>query len=163
MVEVVGQAPYSGSGGGGGPVPLSVLDLSPIVSGSSAALAVRHTVDLARQAERFGYARYWIAEHHLTPGVAAAVPEILIGAVAAATTTIRVGSGAVQTGHSSALVIAERSEHWPSCTREGSISALVARVRAAACAHTAAGPRTRPPVRPGGRPRPPAPAGWWAA
>ncbi|WP_322751268.1 MULTISPECIES: MsnO8 family LLM class oxidoreductase [unclassified Frankia] len=91
-----------------GPVPLSVLDLAPLSSGSTAADALRNTIDLARHAERFGYARYWLAEHHLTPGVASAAPAVLIALVADATRTIRVGSGAVQTGHHTPLVIAEQ-------------------------------------------------------
>ncbi|ABW11452.1 luciferase family protein [Parafrankia sp. EAN1pec] len=91
-----------------GSVPLSVLDLAPLPSGSSAADALRNTLDLARQAERFGYARYWLAEHHLTPGVASAAPAVLIALVAAATERIRVGSGAVQTGHDTAVVVAEQ-------------------------------------------------------
>ncbi|WP_131747666.1 MsnO8 family LLM class oxidoreductase [Frankia sp. Cppng1_Ct_nod] len=91
-----------------GPVPLSVLDLAPLSSGTSAADALRNTIDLARHAERFGYARYWLAEHHLTPGVASAAPAVLIALVADATRRIRVGSGAVQTGHHTPLVIAEQ-------------------------------------------------------
>ncbi|SQD94744.1 MULTISPECIES: LLM class flavin-dependent oxidoreductase [unclassified Parafrankia] len=91
-----------------GSVPLSVLDLAPLPSGSSAADALRNTLDLARQAERFGYTRYWLAEHHLTPGVASAAPAVLIALVAAATERIRVGSGAVQTGHDTAVVVAEQ-------------------------------------------------------
>jgi alkanesulfonate monooxygenase SsuD/methylene tetrahydromethanopterin reductase-like flavin-dependent oxidoreductase (luciferase family) len=89
-------------------VPLSLLDLSPIVSGATAGDALRNSIDLARHAEAAGYHRYWIAEHHFTPGVASSAPAILIGQVAAATTTIRVGSGAVQTGHQTALSIVEQ-------------------------------------------------------
>ncbi|MGE7385270.1 LLM class flavin-dependent oxidoreductase [Streptomyces sp. NPDC004126] len=89
------------------PVPLSVLDLAPLASGSTPAQALHRTVDLARHAERLGYARYWIAEHHLTPSVVAAAPVVLMGAVAAATRRIRVGSGAVQTGPRRPVVIAE--------------------------------------------------------
>jgi alkanesulfonate monooxygenase SsuD/methylene tetrahydromethanopterin reductase-like flavin-dependent oxidoreductase (luciferase family) len=89
-------------------VPLSVLDLAPIVSGSTAADALANTVDLARAAERFGYQRYWVAEHHLTRGVASAAPAVLIGMIADATERIRVGSGAAQTGHQTPLVIAEQ-------------------------------------------------------
>ena len=88
-------------------VPLSVLDLSPISAGSTVAQALYNTVDLARAAERAGYRRYWLAEHHLNPGVAGASPPLLIQAVAAATTTIRVGSGAVQTGHRTPLSVVE--------------------------------------------------------
>ena len=90
-----------------GTVPLSVLDLAPISAGSTVAEALRNTVDLARAAERAGYRRYWLAEHHLNPGVAGASPPLLIQAVAQATTTIRVGSGAVQTGHRTPLSVVE--------------------------------------------------------
>ena len=88
-------------------VALSVLDLSPISAGSTVAQALRNTVDLARAAERAGYRRYWLAEHHLNPGVAGASPPLVIQAVAAATTTIRVGSGAVQTGPRTPLSVVE--------------------------------------------------------
>ena len=88
-------------------LPLSILDLAPISAGSTVAEALRNTVDLARAAERAGYRRYWLAEHHLNPGVAGASPPLLIQAVAQATTTIRVGSGAVQTGHRTPLSVVE--------------------------------------------------------
>ena len=87
--------------------PLSVLDLSPVVSGQTAADALRNTLDLAQQAERFGYRRFWLAEHHLAPGVAASSPAVLIAAVAARTSTIRVGSGAVLLGNRTPLEVAE--------------------------------------------------------
>ncbi|MFI7344521.1 LLM class flavin-dependent oxidoreductase [Streptomyces sp. NPDC050085] len=89
------------------PVPLSVLDLVPIPSGSDAAAALRHTVELARAAEEFGYRRYWLAEHHLNPGVAGSVPALVIQAVAQATSRIRVGSGAVLLGHRTPLSVVE--------------------------------------------------------
>ncbi|MFC5749047.1 LLM class flavin-dependent oxidoreductase [Actinomadura rugatobispora] len=89
-------------------IPLSILDLAPIPAGSTVTDALRNTVDLAARAEEFGYRRYWLAEHHLAPGVASAAPQILIGAVAAATERIRVGSGAVQTGHWTPLSIVEQ-------------------------------------------------------
>jgi alkanesulfonate monooxygenase SsuD/methylene tetrahydromethanopterin reductase-like flavin-dependent oxidoreductase (luciferase family) len=79
-------------------VPLSILDLSGLVSGGTAGDALRRTLDLARQAEQFGYHRYWVAEHHLTPGVASSQPALLLGQIAAVTERIRLGSGAVQTG-----------------------------------------------------------------
>ncbi|GAA1847320.1 LLM class flavin-dependent oxidoreductase [Pseudonocardia ailaonensis] len=88
-------------------LPLSVLDLVPISAGSTPAEALRNTLDLARHAERAGYRRFWLAEHHLNPGVAGASPPLLIGAVAQATATIRVGSGAVQTGHRTPLSVVE--------------------------------------------------------
>ncbi|WP_424532155.1 MsnO8 family LLM class oxidoreductase [Sphaerisporangium viridialbum] len=88
--------------------PLSILDLAPIVSGGTAADALRNTIDLARRAEEFGYHRYWLAEHHFTPGVASSAPAVLIALVAAATSRIRVGSGAVQLGHQTAAAVVEQ-------------------------------------------------------
>jgi alkanesulfonate monooxygenase SsuD/methylene tetrahydromethanopterin reductase-like flavin-dependent oxidoreductase (luciferase family) len=88
-------------------VPLSVLDLVPIPAGSSAAAALRNSIDLARQAERLGYARYWLAEHHLNPGVAGTSPAVVLALTAGATSTIRIGSGAVQMGHRTALSTVE--------------------------------------------------------
>jgi alkanesulfonate monooxygenase SsuD/methylene tetrahydromethanopterin reductase-like flavin-dependent oxidoreductase (luciferase family) len=88
-------------------VPLSVLDLVPVSSGSDVAEAVRNTLDLARQAERFGYHRYWFAEHHLNPGVAGASPPVLIALVAGATTRIRLGSAGVQLAHRTPLAVVE--------------------------------------------------------
>jgi alkanesulfonate monooxygenase SsuD/methylene tetrahydromethanopterin reductase-like flavin-dependent oxidoreductase (luciferase family) len=91
----------------GRPVPLSVLDLSPISSGGTPAQALHHTVDLARHAEAAGYARYWLAEHHLATGVAGISPALLIQLVASATERIRVGAGAVQLGHRTPLSVVE--------------------------------------------------------
>jgi alkanesulfonate monooxygenase SsuD/methylene tetrahydromethanopterin reductase-like flavin-dependent oxidoreductase (luciferase family) len=87
---------------------LSVLDLVPISSGSTASQALANTVDLARRAEAAGCARYWVAEHHLNPGVAGTAPPIVMSLVAGATSRIRVGSGAVQTGHQTPLAIVEQ-------------------------------------------------------
>ena len=87
--------------------PLTVLDLVPIPSGSNAAQALRNSIDLAQQAERLGYARYWFAEHHLNPGVAGTSPAVVLALTAAATSTIRLGSGAVQMGHRTALSTVE--------------------------------------------------------
>ena len=87
--------------------PLTVLDLVPISSGSNATQALRNSIDLAQQAERLGYARYWFAEHHLNPGVAGTSPAVVLGLTAAATSTIRLGSGAVQMGHRTALSTVE--------------------------------------------------------
>lgn len=84
-------------------IPLGVLDLVPISTGSTAADALRNSIDLAQRAERFGYARYWFAEHHLNPGVAGTSPAVVLALTAAATSTIRLGSGAVQLGHRTAL------------------------------------------------------------
>jgi len=88
-------------------VTLSVLDQSPIREGGSAAQALRETIDLARACETAGYQRYWVAEHHNTSSFAGSAPEIMIGAIAAATDTIRVGSGGVMLPHYSALKVAE--------------------------------------------------------
>jgi hypothetical protein len=90
------------------PTPLSILDLAPIVSGGSARQALHNSIDLAQRAEAAGYRRFWLAEHHFTPGVASSAPALLIGQVAAATSTIRVGSAAVQTGHQTPLAIVEQ-------------------------------------------------------
>ena len=89
-------------------VPLSVLDLSPIVEGGDAAQALRHTLDLARHAERWGYHRYWLAEHHNMPGIASAATSVVIGHVAGGTTTIRVGAGGIMLPNHSPLAIAEQ-------------------------------------------------------
>ena len=89
-------------------IPLSILDLSPIVEGGDAALALRNTLDLARHAEAWGYRRYWLAEHHNMDGVASSATAVLIGYVAAATTTLRVGSGGVMLPNHAPLVIAEQ-------------------------------------------------------
>jgi alkanesulfonate monooxygenase SsuD/methylene tetrahydromethanopterin reductase-like flavin-dependent oxidoreductase (luciferase family) len=87
-------------------VPLSILDLAPISAGSDAATALRNTIELAQQAEQWGYRRFWIAEHHFG-AVASSAPAVLIGQVAAATNTIRVGSGAVQLSHTTAAAVVE--------------------------------------------------------
>src|SRR5271169_3441981 len=87
--------------------PLNVLDLVPISSRSTAAQALRNSIDLAQHAERLGYGRYWFAEHHLNPGVAGTSPAVLLGLTAAETSTIRLGSGAVQMGHRTALSTVE--------------------------------------------------------
>ncbi len=88
--------------------PLSILDLSPIVEGGDAAEALRHTIDLARHAERWNYHRYWLAEHHNIPSVASAATSVVIGAVAANTATIRVGAGGIMLPNHAPLVIAEQ-------------------------------------------------------
>jgi alkanesulfonate monooxygenase SsuD/methylene tetrahydromethanopterin reductase-like flavin-dependent oxidoreductase (luciferase family) len=87
--------------------PLAVLDLVPISSGSTAGQALRNSIDLAREAERLGYARYWFAEHHLNPGVAGTSPAVVLALTAGATSAIRLGSGAVQMGHRTALSAVE--------------------------------------------------------
>jgi alkanesulfonate monooxygenase SsuD/methylene tetrahydromethanopterin reductase-like flavin-dependent oxidoreductase (luciferase family) len=88
-------------------IPLGVLDLVPISSGSTATEALHNTIDLARRAEDLGYARYWFAEHHLNPGVAGTSPAVVLALTASATSTIRIGSGAVQLGHRTALSTVE--------------------------------------------------------
>ncbi|MGH6910382.1 MAG: LLM class flavin-dependent oxidoreductase [Phenylobacterium sp.] len=89
-------------------VPLSVLDLSPILEGSDAGQSMRNSLDLARQAERLGYRRFWLAEHHNMPGVASAATAVVIAHVAAGTSTIRVGAGGVMLPNHAPLVIAEQ-------------------------------------------------------
>jgi len=89
-------------------IPLSVLDLSPINQGSDAAQSFRHTLALAQHAERFGYRRYWLAEHHGMPGIGSAATAVLIGHVAGGTSTIRVGAGGIMLPNHSPLVIAEQ-------------------------------------------------------
>ncbi len=89
-------------------IPLSILDLAPIVEGSSAAEALRHSLDLARHAETWGYRRFWLAEHHNMQGVASSATAVLVGHVAAGTQTIRVGSGGVMLPNHAPLVIAEQ-------------------------------------------------------
>ena len=86
---------------------LSVLDQAPIPDGATAADALRQTLALARATEALGYRRYWLAEHHGTRSLAATAPEVLVGAVASATSTIRVGSGGVLLSHYSPLKVAE--------------------------------------------------------
>ncbi|HWN33426.1 MAG TPA: LLM class flavin-dependent oxidoreductase [Pseudonocardia sp.] len=90
------------------PIPLSVLDLSPVPAGGTSTDALRNTVDLAQAAERAGYHRFWVAEHHLAEGVASAAPAVLVALIAGATDRIRVGSGAVQLPNSPALLVAEQ-------------------------------------------------------
>jgi luciferase family oxidoreductase group 1 len=89
-------------------VPLSVLDLSPILEGSDAARSFHNTLDLARHAERLGYRRFWLAEHHNMPGVASAATAVVIGHVAGGTSTIRVGAGGIMLPNHAPLVIAEQ-------------------------------------------------------
>ena len=88
-------------------VPLSVLDLSPIPSGRPASSALHETVRLARAAESFGYQRYWLAEHHNIGSVASSAPMVMIATVAAATSTIRVGSGGIMLPNHAPLAVAE--------------------------------------------------------
>ena len=89
-------------------IPISVLDLSPIVAGSDAAQSFRNTLDLARHAERWEFNRYWLAEHHNMIGIASAATAVVIGHVAAGTSRIRVGAGGIMLPNHSPLVIAEQ-------------------------------------------------------
>lgn len=89
-------------------VDLSVLDLSPIVEGGDAAQSLRNTRDLAQNAEKLGYKRYWLAEHHNMRGVASAATAVVIGHVAQATSTIRVGAGGIMLPNHAPLIIAEQ-------------------------------------------------------
>jgi luciferase family oxidoreductase group 1 len=89
-------------------VPISVLDLSPIALGGTATQSLRNTLDLARHAERWGYRRYWLAEHHNMAGIASAATSVVIGYVAGGTETIRVGAGGIMLPNHAPLVIAEQ-------------------------------------------------------
>jgi len=88
--------------------PLSVLDLAPIAEGSTAADALRRSLDLARHAEKLGYERFWLAEHHNAAGIASAATSVVIAHIAAGTSTIRVGSGGIMLPNHAPLVIAEQ-------------------------------------------------------
>ena len=88
--------------------PFSVLDLSPIVEGGTAAQAFRNTVDLAQNAERWGYTRFWLAEHHNMPGIASAATAVLIGQVGAHTSSIRIGAGGIMLPNWAPLQVAEQ-------------------------------------------------------
>jgi len=89
-------------------IPFSILDLSPIPKGANAAVALRNTLELAQHAEKLGYRRYWLAEHHNMPGIASAATSIVIAHVAGGTRTIRVGSGGIMLPNHSPLVVAEQ-------------------------------------------------------
>lgn len=89
-------------------IPISVLDLAPITEGSDAAQAFANTLDLARHAERLGFDRYWLAEHHNMPGIASAATAVLIGHVACGTRTIRVGAGGIMLPNHAPLQVAEQ-------------------------------------------------------
>ena len=88
-------------------IPFSVLDLAPMPEGATAAEALANTLDLARHAEDWGYRRFWLAEHHNMPGIASAATAVVIGAVAAATRTIRVGAGGIMLPNHAPLIVAE--------------------------------------------------------
>jgi luciferase family oxidoreductase group 1 len=89
-------------------IPLSILDLSPVAAGSTAAQALHNSLDLARLADRLGFTRYWVAEHHNLPAIASSAPEIMIGQIAALTRHMRIGSGGVMLPNHAPLAVAER-------------------------------------------------------
>ena len=89
-------------------IPLSILDLAPIVEGATPAQALANSLDLARHAERLGYTRYWVAEHHNMKGIASAATAVVIGHLAGGTSTIRVGAGGVMLPNHAPLIIAEQ-------------------------------------------------------
>jgi luciferase family oxidoreductase group 1 len=89
-------------------IPLSVLDLSPVTTATPGSVALRNSLDLARLADRLGYKRYWVAEHHNLANIASSSPEIMIGQIAAATSHVRVGSGGVMLPNHAPLMVAER-------------------------------------------------------
>ncbi len=89
-------------------IPFSVLDLSPIAEGSTAADALRNSLDLAQNAEKLGYKRFWVAEHHSMPGIASAATSLVIGHIGAGTRSIRIGSGGVMLSNHAPIVIAEQ-------------------------------------------------------
>jgi len=89
-------------------IPFSVLDLAPVTQGSTPAQAFANSLDLARLAERLGYQRYWLAEHHNMPGIASAATSVLIGHIAGGTSTIRVGAGGIMLPNHAPLQVAEQ-------------------------------------------------------
>ena len=88
--------------------PISVLDLAPVPLGATPAEALRNTLELAQLAERWGYRRYWLAEHHNMVGIASAATAVVIGHVAGSTRTIRVGAGGIMLPNHAPLIIAEQ-------------------------------------------------------
>lgn len=89
-------------------IPFSILDLAPIITGGTPAQSFRNTLDLAQHAEKWGYNRYWVAEHHNMPGIASSATSVVIGYIAAGTEKIRVGSGGIMLPNHAPLVIAEQ-------------------------------------------------------
>jgi luciferase family oxidoreductase group 1 len=89
-------------------IPLALLDLCPIVVGSDASQALRNSLDLAQHAEKAGYSRFWLAEHHNMPGIASAATAVVIGHIAAGTKTLRVGAGGIMLPNHAPLVVAEQ-------------------------------------------------------
>ena len=136
-------------------VRLSVLDLAPITQGSDAAAALRNTLDLARHAERLGFHRYWLAEHHNMPGIASAATSVVIGHVAAGTRTIRVGAGGIMLPNHAPAGDRRAVRHarvaLPGTHRFGAGAGARHRSRDRARVETHA--RERPRCVPAGRPR----------
>src|SRR5271169_6518589 len=89
-------------------IPFSVLDLAPVAAGAAPAQALRNSLELAQHVERWGYRRYWVAEHHSMPGIASAATSVVIGYIAGGTSTIRVGAGGIMLPNHAPLVIAEQ-------------------------------------------------------
>src|SRR5688572_16811699 len=89
-------------------IPFSLLDLAPITQGADAAAALRNSLDLAQHAERWGYHRYWVAEHHNMPGIASAATAVVIAHIAGGTTSIRVGAGGIMLPNHAPLMVAEQ-------------------------------------------------------
>src|SRR5919106_4995892 len=89
-------------------VPISILDLVPVILGETPREALRKSLDLAQHAERFGYTRYWVAEHHNMQGIASAATSVVIGYLAGGTSRIRVGAGGIMLPNHAPLVIAEQ-------------------------------------------------------
>src|SRR5688500_12188981 len=89
-------------------VPYSLLDLARVVDGGTICQALHHSLDLAQHAERWGYTRFWVAEHHNMPGIASAATSVVMGYVASGTSTIRIGAGGVMLPNHAPLIIAEQ-------------------------------------------------------
>src|SRR3954471_2675189 len=90
------------------PLPLSVLDLSPITQGSDAGASLRNSADLARHVERLGYRRFWMAEHHSMPGIASAATAVALASIGSQTSSIRIGAGGIMLPNHAPLLIAEQ-------------------------------------------------------
>jgi len=101
-------------------VPLSILDLSPIVEGGDAGQSLRNSLDLARYVEALGYRRYWMAEHHNLPGIASAATAVALAHVAAGTSHIRIGAGGIMLPNHAPLMVAEQFGTLAGCIPDGS-------------------------------------------
>jgi luciferase family oxidoreductase group 1 len=89
-------------------IPISVLDLAPVSEGSTPSVALANSLQLVQLAERLGFHRYWVAEHHNMPGIASSAPAVLLAALGAVTSTMRLGSGGVMLPNHAPLVVAEQ-------------------------------------------------------